>query len=111
MELIYWDYITTVRLDNYKILILKNYAALPKTVLMTYYQVKNSIRLTVYQEQECFIWENGIKKYNIVKERLSQQMKTTTQSHYVNQINQISNNFHVQLEDSKEDVTLGKQNI
>ncbi len=51
------------------------------------------------------------KKHNIVKERPSQRMETTTQSHYVNQINQISNNFHLQQEDLKEDVTPGKQNI
>ncbi len=51
------------------------------------------------------------KKHNIVKEMLSQQMETRTQSHYVNQINQISNNFHLQQEDLKEDVTPGKQNI
>ncbi len=51
------------------------------------------------------------KKHNIVKKRLSQQMETTTQSHHVNQINQISNNFHLQQEDLKEDVAPGKQNI
>ncbi len=52
------------------------------------------------------------EKQNMVKERLSQQMESKTQRHYVNPIfDKNSNNFQFQPEDSKEDVTSGKRNI
>ncbi len=106
----------TVRPDNYSnliiyfwfVLMFKNYAALPQDGVNDILPHKKINPSDSRPGTGMFQWN---KIHNIVKEMLSQQVETTTQSHHVNQVNQISNNFHLQQEDSKEDVTPGKQNI
>ncbi len=117
--MIYCDNSTTVRLDNYSnlvinfwfVLIFKNYAALPQDGVNDILPHKKINPSDSRPGTGMFHLGQWNKKHNIVKERLSQRIETTTQSHHVNQINQISNNFHLQQEDLKEDMTPGKQNI